>query len=178
MIEISKRSAAWWLGACLPAACAAALPALAAAPWVCRSMSGPSRPFREKCAACHGAGAPQAGLDLRTGGDLLQGGHGGPPVAPGSPEKSLLYRLLADGRMPKGGGKLTPPELAKVATWIRTGARITAGPRGHWASRYWCCPDLVAQSESPTPSAFRGIEFEGLSVLPGRGVGLGRSWTT
>jgi len=87
-----------------------------------------------RCFGCHGAGLPHAGLDLHTVGDLLEGGHSGTAVVPGAPEKSLLYQMLADGRMPKGGGRFSPAELKVVSTWIRTGAQGKPGG-GHWAFR-------------------------------------------
>src|SRR5262245_50573890 len=51
--------------------------------------------FRARCGGCHGSTQPRAGFDLSTWGDLMQGGVSGPPVLPGSPEKSRLYQLLA-----------------------------------------------------------------------------------
>src|SRR5689334_1039850 len=78
--------------------------------------------FQDRCGRCHGAGNAEAGLDVRTWGDLLQGGYSGKSVVPGQPDKSLLYQMLADGRMPKGK-RLEPAELRRVADWIRTGAR-------------------------------------------------------
>src|SRR5262249_25108078 len=108
------RAAGFRLAWAMAAACFVSLPGLAVTP--APSYERDVLPlFRVRCFACQGAGAPQAGLDVRTGGDLLQGGHGGPPVVPGAPEKSLLYQMLADGRMPKGGRKVPPADLARVA---------------------------------------------------------------
>src|SRR5688500_9489083 len=67
--------------------------------------------FRARCLGCHGVAQPEAGLDLRSWGDARQGGRSGAAVVPGSPEKSLLYQVLADGRMPRGGARLTAAEL-------------------------------------------------------------------
>lgn len=100
-----------------------------------------------RCFGCHGAGAPHAGLDLHTVQDLLEGGHSGTSVVPGAPEKSLLYQMLADGRMPKGGGRFSPAELKVVAAWIRTGAKGKPGG-GHWAFR---------PPSRPTPPTVRAV---------------------
>lgn len=99
--------------------------------------------FQDRCGRCHGAGNAEAGLDVRTCGDLLQGGYSGKSVIPGQPEKSLLYQMLADGRMPKGK-RLEPAELRRVADWIRSGARGTTGAGGHWAFRSPTLPKLPA----------------------------------
>lgn len=87
-----------------------------------------------RCFGCHGASQPHAGLDIHSVSDLIEGGHSGTSVVPGAPEKSLLYQMLADGRMPKGGGRFSPAELKVVAAWIRTGAQGKPGG-GHWAFR-------------------------------------------
>jgi hypothetical protein len=89
--------------------------------------------FRARCLGCHAGSQARAGLDLRTRGDLLEGGHSGPGVVPGSPKDSLLYQTLLNGRMPPGG-KMPPAELARVEAWIRAGAP-GAPSAGHWAFR-------------------------------------------
>ncbi len=68
-------------------------------------------------------------------GDLLEGGFSGPAIVPGKPEQSLLYQMLADGRMPRGGRRFTPAELRTVADWIRSGAPARDPGSGHWAFR-------------------------------------------
>jgi mono/diheme cytochrome c family protein len=89
--------------------------------------------FRARCSGCHGGAHPDAGFVVATRGEMVQGGRSGPSVVPGSPEKSLLYQILASGQMPKGGGKLAPAELKLVERWIRAGAPGTTGAGGHWA---------------------------------------------
>ncbi len=128
--------------------------------------------FRAKCIGCHGAGLPEAGLDLRTRGDLLEGGYSGPAVVPGSPEKSVLYQTLADGRMPKGGRRFTPQELRVVADWIRGGAAGAGPETGHWAFRppkATPVPPVKAADRVRNPiDAFllRDLERKGLSYTP------------
>jgi hypothetical protein len=99
--------------------------------------------FKSHCRSCHGATLPRTGLDLRTRGSVLEGGHSGPAVIPGSPEKSLLYKAVADGRMPPGGPKLSLAEVRQIAEWIRKGAPGSAGG-GHWAFRPPVRPTIPA----------------------------------
>ncbi|MFN3647945.1 MAG: DUF1553 domain-containing protein [Armatimonadota bacterium] len=124
----------------LPAGVAIALGA--GAPVLALAATGKAAPsyerdilplFQARCIGCHGAVNPAAGLDLRQRGDVLEGGASGPSVAGRDPGQSLLYQMLADGRMPKGGGKFSPAELAKVADWIRAGAPGKGPEQGHWA---------------------------------------------
>jgi len=124
-----------------------------------------------RCVGCHGSPRPNAGLDVRNAGDLLEGGYSGPSVVPGAPEKSLLYQMLADGRMPKGGARLTPAELAKVARWIKTGAKGQASD-GHWAFRPPVAPKLpmvkaAARVRNPIDRfLLADLERAGLSYAP------------
>jgi len=127
--------------------------------------------FQARCGGCHGAAKTEAGLDVRTHGDLLQGGYSGAPVVPGAPEKSLLYQMLADGRMPKGP-KLTPADLARVARWIRAGAPGTTGAGGHWAFRPPQRPALpavrgTARARNPVDRfVLAALEAQGLTLSP------------
>jgi mono/diheme cytochrome c family protein len=89
--------------------------------------------LRTRCLGCHGAGQPKAGLDLRTLGNALQGGASGSAVKPGQPDKSLLYTLVSNRRMPPGPEKLSPAETARIAAWIRSGAKGTTAESTHWA---------------------------------------------
>jgi mono/diheme cytochrome c family protein len=126
--------------------------------------------FRGRCIGCHGAGQPEAGLDVRTRGDLVQGGHSGPAVVPGAPEQSLLYQMLRDGRMPKGGRKLGPGELQQVEQWIRAGAPGATGAGGHWAFRSPVQPPLP---EVRTPGRVRNpVDRFLLAALERRGLSL------
>lgn len=130
--------------------------------------------MRARCFGCHGAGLPAAGLDIRTVGDLLEGGYSGPAVVPGAPEKSLLYQILKDGRMPKGGSKLSPGDLDRVARWIRGGAQsaVKSPPLGHWAFRPVrrpAIPKVKAAGRVRNPiDAFllARLEREGLTFSP------------
>jgi len=58
----------------------------------------------------------------RTG--ALKGGDGGPAVSPGSPEKSLLWVLVAGDRMPPGKEKLTSAQKTLFAQLDRAGGQV------------------------------------------------------
>lgn len=77
--------------------------------------------FAAKCVACHGATAPQGGLDLRTSEAVLKGGKSGPAIAPGAAAKSLLIDKIVTGQMPPGKVKLTDKEVDQVRAWIDRG---------------------------------------------------------
>ena len=92
--------------------------------------------FRARCLGCHGGDHPQAGFDARTLGRILEGGHSGAAVMPGSVEKSILYQMLASGKMPPSPAvPLSASELARVAQWIKAGAKGSTAEAGHWAFR-------------------------------------------
>ena len=78
--------------------------------------------FKTHCLKCHGGVKQKGGLDLRTLGSTLKGGESGPPILPGNPEDSLIYKVLlpgADPHMPPGDEKqLLETDLSLVKNWI------------------------------------------------------------
>lgn len=126
-----------------------------------------------RCLGCHGVGQPKAGLDLRTLGNALQGGHSGPAVVAGLPEKSLLYKLVATGKMPPGPDKLPPSTATRIAAWIRSGAKGTTAESVHWSFMPTVRPSVPKirnpQSAICNPiDAFllRDLQKHGLSFAP------------
>ncbi|MFN0170227.1 MAG: DUF1553 domain-containing protein [Bryobacteraceae bacterium] len=106
------------------AACWAMLPAGAMA----GSFDANIRPILEsRCVACHGASAPQGGLDLRSLESLLKGGKSGPAIVPGSAGHSLLVEKLVTKSMPPVEPKLTEKEIAAIRDWIDEGAKGADG---------------------------------------------------
>lgn len=106
-------------------------------------------PVLEKsCVSCHSPDRKMGGLDLSTFAGLMAGGASGPAVAPGKPERSLLWMQIDSGRMPMGG-KMTnankqlirsylehgrfPQEQLDQATLAREAARITPEARKWWS---------------------------------------------
>jgi hypothetical protein len=94
--------------------------------------------FREKifpilsarCLTCHNDERKYSGLSLESQPGFQNGGWHGPVVAPGKPEESRLYRLLARLEKPymplgPGGGPGEPlpgEEVALISRWIKEGA--------------------------------------------------------
>ena len=84
--------------------------------------------LKANCFDCHGEGEQlKGGLDVRLRRLMLKGGDDGPVIVPGKPEKSLLFKLLHSGEMPKREKKLTREQVALIKEWIATGAK-TARP--------------------------------------------------
>ncbi|MFM2097298.1 MAG: hypothetical protein RIS70_4422, partial [Planctomycetota bacterium] len=100
-----------------------------------------------KCHDCHGEGAQESKLDLRTLSEILRGGESGPALVRGEPHNSLIVDLIAKGQMPPGDGeKFTVAELAMLRRWIQAGApaeeaivplplhsQVSDQDRSHWA---------------------------------------------
>lgn len=83
--------------------------------------------FGDKCAACHGAGRPKAGIDLRSYEGVLKGGEEGPVVKAGDPAGSILIKAIKHENgakpMPIGGGKLSDAEIKAIEDWVKAGAK-------------------------------------------------------
>src|SRR6266498_2893846 len=81
------------------------LPAVAATP---PTFEKDIRPIlKAHCFECHGEGEKlKGGLDLRLRRLILQGGDDGPVLVPGKPDRSLLFKLVHNGEMPKRDKKL------------------------------------------------------------------------
>jgi mono/diheme cytochrome c family protein len=85
-------------------------------------------PVLEKnCVACHGSKQKMGGLDLSSFTGMMSGSSSGPVIAPGKPERSLLWKLIESGQMPQGG-KLTEAEKQLIRTYIEQGRFPVAAP--------------------------------------------------
>src|SRR5690348_6842083 len=110
-------------------------------------------PVLEKnCVSCHGPQRKMAKLDLSTFTGLMEGGSSGPAIAPGKPERSLMWKLIENYQMPQGG-RLTAAEKQLIKSYIQYGrfpqataeseaavrareaAKITAEDRNWWSFR-------------------------------------------
>ena len=87
------------------------------------------------CARCHGGLNRRGGLNMATRESLLKGGHSGPALVPGEPEKSLLVKLIrhegpADDPkdMPPNKPKLADGDIQTIEMWIKAGAAMPAPP--------------------------------------------------
>ncbi|HEV3444485.1 MAG TPA: PSD1 and planctomycete cytochrome C domain-containing protein, partial [Gemmataceae bacterium] len=77
----------------------------------------------ERCFKCHGGEKTKAGLKLTSRAAILAGGDSGPAAVPGKPEQSLILlavRQQNDLKMPPDG-KLSHPQIDKLARWIEMG---------------------------------------------------------
>jgi WD40 repeat protein len=88
--------------------------------------------LKENCFACHDAKKRKGKLDMTTYGSFRKGGTKDDPVAPGSPEDSILLDVLkstgADRMPPKEAGEPLPKEkIARIESWIKQGAKLDAG---------------------------------------------------
>lgn len=78
--------------------------------------------FRQSCAPCHGASAPEAHLRLDSLEGVLKGGLSGFVIVPGNSRSSLLYQRIASTdtkvRMPPVGAGLPTESISLIAAWI------------------------------------------------------------
>ena len=139
-----------------------------------------------RCVACHGEEA-SAGLDLRTLDAVLRGSSGGPAIAPGEPEKSVLWQKVSSDAMPIGGDPLSTDEKRLIRDWIEKGqfpkrdraaedasaeARVREAAEGVWAfeSPVQQTPPAVANAEqvrSPIDAfVLEKLEEVGTSLSP------------
>jgi hypothetical protein len=143
--------------------------------------------LKSKCVNCHGDKRQRGELDLRTRAGLLKGGASGPAVSPGSPEKSLLWILLAADKMPPGKDKLTSAQKTLLRTWIEQGARgtgdaaltivssLTDADRGFWSFRTPTRPALPLVQQSSLARnpidvfLLAALETKGLTFSPEAG---------
>jgi hypothetical protein len=80
--------------------------------------------LRSKCLTCHGGQAKKGEFDIRTIDALKEGGEHGPAVVPGNVQDSVLWKYIANDRMPPGkNNKLTAAEKKLIQDWIAAGAK-------------------------------------------------------
>ena len=77
------------------------------------------------CFGCH-ANSALGGLRLDSIEGMKKGGKRGPAVVPGDADKSLLLTSIKHSnpelKMPAGGAKLKPAEIADLEAWVKAGA--------------------------------------------------------
>jgi hypothetical protein len=78
-------------------------------------------PVLEKnCVTCHNPQRSMAKLDLSSFTGMMAGSSSGPVIAPGKPERSLMWKLIENDQMPQGG-KLTVAEKQLIKSYIQYG---------------------------------------------------------
>lgn len=78
--------------------------------------------MENSCVSCHGGKRTEKGLDLSSYAALMNGSEKGAVVIAGDADNSALAALVANGKMPKRGSKLTPEQIALIIAWINAGA--------------------------------------------------------
>ena len=122
---------------------------MAAAPTPQEFFEMKVRPVLAKnCFSCH-TNSKLGGLDLSTRESLLKGGKSGPAIIPGDPAQSLLMKAVrfedSKLKMPMGGAKLKPEEIAAIETWIKEGATWPESPKPAVAAKgYVITPEQKA----------------------------------
>jgi uncharacterized protein DUF1553/uncharacterized protein DUF1549/cytochrome c len=109
-------------------------------------------PVLEKnCVMCHGEKQKMAGLDLSSFSGMMAGSSSGPVIAPGKPDRSMLWKMIENDQMPQGGkltagekqlihayieqGRFPATEESEAAIQAREAAKITQKSREWWAFR-------------------------------------------
>ncbi|WP_435017067.1 c-type cytochrome domain-containing protein [Tundrisphaera sp. TA3] len=90
--------------------------------------------FAANCVGCHsgtGNGKVRGKYDMTTFALIMAGGKRGVDIVPEDPEGSTLVRMITGEetpRMPQGNQvSLSAGAQAKIATWVKEGARLDAG---------------------------------------------------
>ncbi|HVU89035.1 MAG TPA: c-type cytochrome domain-containing protein [Pirellulales bacterium] len=76
-----------------------------------------------RCGNCH-INAASGGLSMANFAALARGSRDGPIITPGASDASRLVEVIFTGKMPRGGGQVSPEELAMISLWINAGARF------------------------------------------------------
>ncbi len=76
-----------------------------------------------RCGNCHVTGS-RGGFSANTFEALMQGPAAGKVVFPGDDIGSRLIETIETGDMPRGGGRVLPPELTALKTWVKEGAKF------------------------------------------------------
>lgn len=84
--------------------------------------------LEQHCVRCHGSEKTKGGLDLTTREALLKGGETGAVIDTSKPNDSLLLKSIrheSDSEMPYNEAKLPDPDIAAIATWVKSGTPYT-----------------------------------------------------
>ncbi len=79
--------------------------------------------FSGKCGGCHIRTA-KGGFSLASYNALIKGTKDGPVLAAKQSSGSRLLQLIKEGDMPRGGGTVSPEEIALITAWIDQGAKF------------------------------------------------------
>jgi hypothetical protein len=115
--------------------------------------------LQKNCVPCHNDSKKMAGLDLGSFAGLMAGGSSGPVIAPGKPDRSLMWKMIDSGQMPMGGS-LTDGEKQLIKAYIEQGrfpsAEVSAAESAREAAkitpearRWW---SFVSPVKAPIPA--------------------------
>src|SRR5215813_1295930 len=129
-------------------------------------------PVLEKnCVSCHGPNQKMARLDLSSFAGMMEGSSSGPVIAPGKPERSLMWKMIESDQMPQGG-RLSNADKQLIKSYIQYGrfpqstaeaeaaalardeARITDKERSWWSFKTPVkapVPAVKSQNQVRTP---------------------------
>jgi hypothetical protein len=79
--------------------------------------------LESRCAGCHGGQRTEEGLNLLSHAGVMAGSENGQVLVAGDAANSKLATLVAEGKMPKRGPKLTPDQVQLIVDWINGGAQ-------------------------------------------------------
>jgi hypothetical protein len=77
--------------------------------------------LQSRCVNCHGGQRTEHELNLNSYDGVMAGSENGPVVTPGDAANSPLAEMVANGKMPKRGPKLTPDQVQLIVDWINQG---------------------------------------------------------
>jgi len=78
--------------------------------------------LQSRCLNCHGGQKTEHELNLNSYDGVMAGSENGPVVTPGDAANSPMAEMVANGKMPKRGPKLTPDQVQLIVDWINQGA--------------------------------------------------------
>jgi len=109
--------------------------------------------LKKHCAACHGDGKQEGGLNLVSFAGLMKGSGGGEIVVAGRSGGSRLVEVITapdDGdRMPPEGDRVPPEAVAMIQKWIDTGLRENAGSSAAAIRTLGFTPAAPAAADGP-----------------------------
>jgi mono/diheme cytochrome c family protein len=79
--------------------------------------------LQSRCVNCHGGQRTEHQLNLNSYDGVMAGSENGPVVTPGDAANSPMAEMVANGKMPKRGPKLTPDQVQLIVDWINQGAQ-------------------------------------------------------
>jgi len=132
--------------------------------------------LQKNCTSCHSPERKMGGLDLTTFAGLMSGGSSGPVIAPGKPQRSLLWLQIESGKMPMGG-KLNGAQKQLIQAYIEHGrfpqgeteaaaaareaAKITPEARQWWSFQAPAMPRIPSTKKKTGPiDAFINAKLE------------------